>query len=150
MAVAVVEEHAEVVRLAVFAKMAHETAADRAFGLNPLQLVVERMCLVEDARAELRRRRPAARLRDAEAADANAVDRVGAGLEFVGPRLLVARARREHFDVGMVDEMFGDVAGLEFCAAMYGRAVALNDKRQLHGVSGSPPPLSGSSGPSSS
>src|ERR1043166_7792819 len=109
------------------------------------------MHVVENARPQTRGHFLAGRFRHAEPAHEDAVHLFGAGLVGVRPRRVAARARREHFHFRVLDQMFGDVAGVKLAAAVYGRAVTLNDDRQFHGVSGSPaePPVSGSSGPSS-
>ena len=52
--------------------------------------------------------------------------------QLVLPGDVVARAGREHFDVGVPREALGDVSGVQFGAAADVRAVALNDNRQLH------------------
>src|SRR2546423_1287905 len=81
----------------------------------------------DDPLSQAAGRRGAALFRDAESPHMDAVDRVGAGFERIRPRRVVARARRQPLDVGVLGEMFGDVAGVKFGAAVNRQAVALND-----------------------
>ena len=66
----------------------------------------------------------------------DAVDRLLAGRQLVLPGDVVARARRQHLDVGVAREPLGDVSRVQFGAAADVRAVALNDDRQLHWSAG--------------
>jgi hypothetical protein len=59
-AIPVVEEQAEIVRLAVLSQIPHQRPAHRPFGLNPLELVAKRVRFVEDPFGQPSRRRLAA------------------------------------------------------------------------------------------
>src|SRR5882672_1546740 len=104
---------------------------------------------MKDDLGELSGRRRPAGFRYPEPPRLDAVDFFDARLVVVRPCAIVARARRQHLDVGMLGKMFGDVAGVKFGAAVYRQAVALNDDGQLHCGSGSKPasPLSDTSFP---
>src|SRR5258706_5047583 len=100
-----------------------------------------------------------------KAAYRHAVDTIASGGELVAPRDVVGGAGRQHLDLGVTAEMFGDVPRVELGSAVDRLAVALDNDRELHcGSSGperaggtesrgagssSPEPWSGSSGPES-
>src|SRR5262245_14118428 len=72
-----------------------------------------------------------------EPVNGDAVQLVDAGLQLVPPRDVVGRARREDVDLRVAREVFRDVAGVKFCAAVDRLAVSLDDDGELHCVSGS-------------
>src|SRR5262249_6341712 len=69
---------------------------------------------------------------DAESSHRNVVDAVYAFRQLVFPRHIIDRACREHFDIGVPGEPLGDVPGVQFCAAIDGVAIPLNDEGELH------------------
>ena len=81
-------------------------------------------------------------VRDGEAADRDAVDLLDAGRQLVLPGDVVARAGRHHFDRRVPRQALGDVARVQFRAAVDVRAVALDDDRQLHDSDECPSPPS--------
>ena len=84
-----------------------ERRADRSLRVEPLQLVLERMRLREDARrapAEVDELRVAL-ADDREPLDRNAVDARLAGLELVPPRQVVPGTGRQHVNIDMRGEV---------------------------------------------
>src|SRR3954469_13444668 len=69
---------------------------------------------------------------DGKAADRHAVHFFGARCELVPPGDVVGGARGEDFDLGVTCESLGDVARVQFGAAVDGRPVPLDDDRELH------------------
>ena len=76
---------------------------------------------------------------DRETADGDAVDLLDAGRRLVAPGDVVARARREHLDLGVPREALRDVARVQLGAAVDVGAVALDDDRELHDSLDAPP-----------
>src|SRR5207237_349518 len=68
----------------------------------------------------------------AEPAYGDAVDLLDAGRKLVAPRHVVGRARRQDLDRRVRGEVLGDVAGVEFRAAVDLAAVPLDDDREFH------------------
>ena len=138
--VAVAEKEAVVVGVAALVQVVDERRAGRAFGVEPVELVAERVPLFEDAIGQPPEDARIALVLDAKAPDGHAVDRLDAGRQLVPPRDVVGGARGQHLDLGVTGEVFGDVAGVQLGAAVDRLAVALNDDRELHCASGSEPP----------
>ena len=69
---------------------------------------------------------------DLETSDGDTVDAPDSHWKFVAPGDIVCRARREHLDVRVPREPLGDVARVQFRAAIDVAAVSLNDDRELH------------------
>src|SRR6266576_2139434 len=69
----------------------------------------------------------------------HAVDALDSCGQLVPPRHVIARARRQHVDLGVAGEMLGDVARVQFGAAVDRLAVPLNDDGELHCSSESKP-----------
>ena len=76
---------------------------------------------------------------DTKAAHRDAVDSLHASRIFIAPGDVVARASREHFDIGVARKMLGDIAGVQLGAAVDVGAVALHDDGELHCAEGSGP-----------
>src|SRR5687767_12719028 len=115
--------------------MFDQRGAGRSLSDHPFELVGERMTLLEDllgAASELQR---VAFVRHAKPPDGHAFHPLGSGPELVTPCDVVGRARRQHLDVRVPGEMFGDVAGVQLRAAVDRLTVALNDDGDLHWVS---------------
>ncbi len=130
--VPIAEEEAEVVIDGVPREMIDEGRAAGPFGVEPRELVSERMPLLEHAIGASREHPWIPLVFHAEPADPDAVDVLHASLELVAPRHVIRGARRHDLDVGVACEMLGDVTGVELGTAVDRLAVALNDDRQFH------------------
>src|SRR5262249_42219690 len=108
-----------------------ERRAGRTFRIEPLELVANRMRLVEDAILTAAEQLRIALVLHLEAPDGDAVDLLDAGRQLVAPRAVVGGARREDFDVSMTRQALRDVARVQLGAAVDGQAVSLNDNREL-------------------
>ena len=113
-------------------EVADERRRSRSLGVEPRQLVGERVRRVEDLRGQPAERQRIALVLDPEAAHADAVDRFDAGRQLVPPRDVVGGARGQHLDLGVPREVLGDVAGVQLGAAVDRLAVALDDDGELH------------------
>ena len=100
--VAIAEEKNVVVSRVRGAQMPQERRALRPFGVEPLQLVEMRMRVVEHAIGPAAEHMRIARVIDSKPAHGNAVHHVRARRIVVPPRHVIARARREHLDVGVL------------------------------------------------
>ena len=130
--VAVAEEQAVVVISGVLLDVIDERRARRPFRIEPVELVAQRVPLLEHAIGALAEHQRIAFVLHLEAAYLHAVDLLHAGLQLVAPRDVVGGARREHFDLAVTREMFGDVARVQLRATVDRVTVALNDDRDLH------------------
>src|SRR5262249_51269849 len=117
-----------------------ESATRGAFGIEPAQLVSNRVVLVKHALGLLSEDERIALLFHCEAADGNAVDALDSRGELVAPRHVVGGARRQNFDVAVSREVLRDVTGVELGAAVDCFTVSLDDDGELH----CPPSLPGS------
>ncbi len=130
--VAEAEEDEEIVVAGVGADVLHEGGACRPLGLEPRQLVAERVDLVkDDARppSELLR---VALARHGEAPHLDAVDGLDALGALVAPRDVVGGAGGEHLHRNVRGQALGDVPRVQFGAAVDVGAVALDDDRDFH------------------
>ena len=107
------------------------------FGVEPRELVGERVGLLEHPRGSLPEETRIALVLHTEPAHRHVVDALDAGRELVAPRDVIGRARREHLDLGVPGEMLGDVPGVQLGAAVDRLPVSLNDDGELHCGSGS-------------
>ena len=130
--VAIAEEQAVVVLAAVLGEVVDQGGRRRTFGVEPVQLVAERVRLLEDAIGPAPEEPRIALAFHAKPPHRHAVDRFDPGRQLVAPRHVVGGARRQDLDLGMLGEMFGDVARVELRAAVDRLSVALNDDRDLH------------------
>jgi hypothetical protein len=67
-----------------------------------------------------------------EPSNRHPVDLLDSRRAFVTPRHVVARAGRDDLYLGVRRQAFGDIAGVEFRAAVDVRAVALDDDCDTH------------------
>src|SRR5512144_2869875 len=136
--------------------MFDERSTRRTFGVEPIELVAERMRLLEHATRSFCEDLWIAFVLHAEPPHRDAVHDVGARLELVTPCDVVGGAGREDFDLRVPREMLRDIPRVQFGAAVDRRAVPLDDNGEFHWApepappSGSPPPPGLSSGPSPS
>jgi len=131
--VAVAEEDEEVVGLAAPLEVLDERRAGRPFAVEPLQLVGERVRLVEDADRSAPELLGIPRMPDRKPPHRDAVDRLDARGELVPPRHVVASARGQHLDLVVPRQVLRDVPRVQLGAAVDVGAVALDDDRELHG-----------------
>ncbi len=103
------------------------------FGVEPGELVAQRMLLREDLLRPLRELDGIALDRDREAVHRDAVDDLQAWRQLVLPRDVVAmRAGRQHLDLDVLGQVLGHVPRMLLGAAVDVGAVPLNDDRDLH------------------
>ena len=130
--IAVAEEQAVVVLAAVPRDVVNQGGGGWTLGVEPVQLVAERVRLLEDAIGSTSEQSGIAFAFHAKPAHGDTVDGFDAGRQLVAPRHVVRRARREDLDLRVFGEMLGDVAGMELGAAVDRLPVSLNDDRDLH------------------
>ena len=130
--VAVAEEEAVVVVRRVAPEVADERRRCRTLCVKPGQLVREWMRRVEDVPREPPEDQRIAFSLDPKTPHADAVDRLHARRQLVLPRDVVRSARGQDFDLGVLREVLGDVAGVQLGPAIDRLAVALNDDGELH------------------
>ena len=117
--------------------MPQQRRALRPFGVEPLQLVEMGMRVIEHAIGPSAEHARIARVIDSKPAHRHAVHHFRARRIVVAPRDIVARARRQHVDVGVLRQVLGDIAGMQLGAAVDVGAVALHHDSELHCAEGS-------------
>ena len=135
--VAIAEKEDVVVSCCRRSQMPNEPRALRPFGVEPFQLVIMRMRVIEHPVGPPPERERIAWMIDAKPANRHAIDYFGPGLIVVTPRNVIARARRQHFDLRVLRQVLSDIAGVQLGAAVDVGAVALHHDSQLHCAEGS-------------
>src|SRR5438874_11360962 len=136
--VAIAEEQAVVEVGGVLRDVIDERGARRPFRVQPVELVADRVPLVEHAIRSLREHARIALVLHAKPPNRHTVHLLDARRELVAPRHVIARTRGEDFDLRVPRQMFGDVPRMELGAAVHRLPVALDDDGDLHCGSGSP------------
>ena len=114
------------------ADVVDERRARRTFLVEPVELVLKRVTMVEHPFGSAPEDERIALAPDAESPDRDAVDALDADVERVPPGHVVRRAGGQDFDLAVPGEMFRDVPRVQLRAAVDRRAVALDDDRDLH------------------
>src|SRR5262245_4148861 len=113
-----------------------EGRARRALGVEPAQLVAERV----PGREHLRRPSPEildiALVRDGKALHGDAVDAIHTGRPVIAPAHVIERAGREHAYGRVARQTLRDVTRVQLCPAVDISAVALHHHGKLHWSSG--------------
>ena len=130
--VAIAEEQTVVVRAGACRQVIDQRRTVRPFGVHPVELVPERVPVLEHPIGAAGEQMRITFVLDAKPPDGYAVDGLDAGGERVPPRDVVGGARRQHLDLCVFGEMFGDVTRVQLRAAVDRLAVALNDDGQFH------------------
>ena len=128
------EENDRVVRVRVRPKVIDQRGAPRALLLQPRQLIIARMRVVEDPLGVLVEGIDIAGARVRKAPHCDAVDLLGAFRIIVRPRDVFASAGGQHLHVVLAGHPLGDQTAVIFGPAEYLLAVSLDDEGNSHCV----------------
>ena len=141
--VAIAEEDEVVVVRRMVSKVADKRRAGRALAVEPLELVVQRVGLIENPVGPLTEVVRITDPADPESTNRHAVDGVFAFRKLILPTDVVSGSRREDLNTRVASEPLGNVARVQLGSTIELRAIALNDDRQLHRSVGSWPSTDG-------
>src|SRR5207249_3845775 len=109
MIVAIAEENAVVVRVALALQIADQRGSRWTFLAQPRQLVVEGMRMLKHAHRPAAEQVGIALVAHAKPPYGHSVDRFLAGFQLISPGYIVGRAGRKNFDLRVMGEVFSDV-----------------------------------------